>query len=55
MSTYIPTIAKAATAVGAAVVAGIALYNIDVNPWVLVGIAAAIQGLAVWAIPNKAS
>jgi len=50
---YIPTIAKAITAVLVVIAAGIAAETIPLEPWIGVVISAVVAGLAVWAVPNS--
>lgn len=52
MKEYLPTIAKAITAVLVVIAGGIAANTIPVEPWVGVVISAIVAGLAVWAVPN---
>lgn len=49
---YVLYVAKALTAFLVALLAGLVAYNVDVNVWVLVIIAAVIEMLAVFFVPN---
>jgi len=49
---YINYIAKALTAMGVAFLAGVAQYNLDLNPFVLVTVMALLAGIAVFTVPN---
>ncbi len=51
---WVQYVAKAVTAFLVAGLAAIIQYNVDVNPWVMVAVAAVIAGLGVFLIPNGA-
>jgi len=55
MLKWLPTVAKALTAIIAVVIGAIAAGQLDVAPWVEVLLTSVAAGLAVWAVPNKAT
>lgn len=49
---HIAYIAKALIAAGTAFLAAVVTYNVDVSPFVLVGVVSLLAGLAVFLVPN---
>ncbi len=50
---YLPKIAKALVAAGAAFLTAVVTYKWNVHPAVLVAVVTIMAGVGVWAIPNK--